>query len=94
MMHKLLAIGSVVSLHNSSQKIMVMGYLQKSKNEEKVWDYAGILYPNGFISTSKILLFDSEQIDTIYWMGCQDQEQMSFQNRLLENLKKGSEVYE
>ncbi len=79
MLPNLLPIGSVVLLKESSKKIMIMGVCQKSlQNQERIWDYVGVPYPEGFISANKMLMFNNEQIDKIYALGYQDAEQLSF----------------
>lgn len=78
-MKQLLPIGSVVLLKNSTKKIMIIGYCQKEVgNQEKIWDYAACVFPEGYLAADKTFLFDSEQIETVYFLGLQDQEQMKF----------------
>ena len=62
-MDKLLPIGSVVLLEDSTKKVMIMGLCQREVSEEgTLWDYAGILYPEGYIGANKIFLFNREQV--------------------------------
>ena len=77
----LLPIGSVVLLKNSTKRVMVIGFCQSESAEEgnqKIWDYAGCLYPEGYISADRTFLFDEDQIDKIYAIGYQDEEQFEF----------------
>ena len=48
----LLPIGSVVLLKNSTKRVMISGVAQVSTDggDEKVYDYTGVLYPEGFMS--------------------------------------------
>lgn len=78
-MEKLLPIGSVVLLEDSTKKVMIMGLCQREVSEEEtLWDYAGILFPEGYIGANKIFLFNREQIEKVYFLGYQDEEQIRF----------------
>lgn len=92
----LLPIGSVVLLKNSTKKVMIMGFCQKeitNDDEEKIWDYAGCLYPEGYLGPNQTYLFNGEQIDRIFAVGYQDEEQFEFKikaDSVLEELRKQS----
>ena len=77
----LIPIGSVVLLKNSTKRVMIIGFCQSESSEEgdqKIWDYAGCLYPEGYIGPDKTFLFDGDQIDKMYAIGYQDEEQFAF----------------
>ena len=78
MFEGLLPIGTVVLLKDSEKRIMITGVLQRQiegGNEEKIWDYVAVLYPEGAMGPDKTFLFDDEQIEKIYSIGYQDEEQ-------------------
>lgn len=78
-------IGTVVLLKDSTKKVMITGFFQRAKDEPDIlWDYAGCVFPEGFISGDKVFLFNHNQIDRIYMVGYQDEEQFAFHNRLNE----------
>lgn len=82
-----LPIGSVVLLKNSTKKLMIIGFAQVSaSNPDKVYDYVGCVFPEGFIGPDQTFLFDSHQIERIYAVGYQDEEQMKFKIRVDEAL--------
>lgn len=82
-----LPIGSVVLLKNSTKKLMIIGFAQVSaSNPDKVYDYVGCVFPEGFIGPDQTFLFDSHQIEKIYAVGYQDEEQMNFKIRVDEAL--------
>ena len=83
-MKKFLPIGSVVLLKNSQKRIMIVGVKQKQVDSDKVWDYSACLYPEGILDPDKLFLFDSEQIERLYFIGFQDAEGMAFLKRLAE----------
>ncbi len=78
-----LPIGSVVLLKNSTKKLMIIGFAQVAANEpNKVYDYVGCVFPEGFMGPDQTFLFDSHQIEKIYAVGYQDEEQMNFKVRI------------
>ena len=81
-MKKFLPIGSVVLLKDSQKRIMIVGVKQKQADSDKVWDYSACLYPEGILEPNKLFLFDSEQIERLYFIGLQDGEGLAFLNYL------------
>lgn len=78
-----LPIGSVVLLKESTKKLMIIGFAQIAADDpNRVYDYVGCIFPEGFIGPDKTYLFDSAQIEKIYAVGYQDEEQMSFKVRV------------
>lgn len=84
MFESLLPIGTVVLLKNSKKRIMIIGVLQKQikEGEEIIWDYSGCFYPEGYMGPDKTFLFNSDQIETVYAVGYQDQEQFAFKEQI------------
>ena len=76
--NELLPIGSVVLLKDSTKRVMIVGLKQRQENEEKIWDYSGCLYPEGMLDPDHLFLFDHEQIQTLFFIGFQDGEGMTF----------------
>ena len=85
-----LPIGSVVLLEESTHRVMIIGYCQQllTDETEKVYDYVSCLYPEGFLSPDKNLLFDHNQIAKIYSVGYQDDEQFAFEEKLIEAIEQ------
>lgn len=87
----LLPIGSVVLVGNSKKKVMIVGLCQKGGAEGKLWDYAGVVFPEGYIDPNKMFLFNNEQISQIYALGYQDAEQIAFKEKadaMMQELRK------
>lgn len=84
MFEGLLPIGSVVLLTNSTKRVMIIGILQRQVKEDRetIWDYSGCLYPEGYMGPDKCFLFNNEQIEKIYSIGYQDEEQFDFKVRI------------
>ena len=82
-MEGLLPIGTVVLLKNSEKRLMIVGVCQKEVGEkETIWDYAGCLYPEGYLGADKVYLFNNEQIERIFALGYQDEEQFAFKQKI------------
>jgi hypothetical protein len=83
-----LPIGTVVLLKESTKRVMIYGRLQKEIDGDRVWDYIGCLYPEGNINPDHSYLFDTTQIESIFFIGCQDEEEMRFQQYLQDTIKQ------
>ncbi|MBQ4090675.1 MAG: DUF4176 domain-containing protein [Clostridia bacterium] len=79
----LLPIGSVVLLKNSTKRVMIIGVCQASVGAEgrKVYDYSGCLFPEGYMGAERNFLFNQDQIDKLYFLGYQDDEQLAFKEK-------------
>lgn len=79
MYQDLLPIGSVVLLKGASKKLMVTGIKPMLKNEpDKVYDYIGVTYPEGFIGGDSNFLFNEEDINDIIFRGYDNPERTEF----------------
>ena len=91
---KYLPLGTVVLLKDAEHRIMIIGYCPSDPNLSNMFDYMGTFYPEGVISTDKLLVFNHNQIDKIYFNGYLDDEAKEFQIKMkdalaaLENEKK------
>ena len=82
-------IGSVVLLNESKKKVMIVGVCQRSaKDPDKIWDYTGVVFPEGFLAPDKMFMFNNEQITQIFAIGYQDGEQLAFKAKVDEAIKK------
>lgn len=89
MFQGLLPIGSVVLLRDSTKRVMIIGVCQKGANDPtKIWDYAGVVFPEGYLSADKVFLFDTNQIGQIYQIGYLDAESLAFKVKADEAIKK------
>lgn len=70
---------------------MIYGRKQIDRKTKKEWDYAACIYPEGNIDSNYSYLFNHEQIDTIFFTGYQDAEELEF-NRLWQGLGKDENV--
>ena len=74
----LLPLGSIVVLKNGYKKLMIIGRKQLQGEEERLWDYLGVLYPEGHIGSQYTFLFNNSDIDQIIFKGYSDLEEDAF----------------
>ena len=81
---RFLPIGSVVLLDGGYKRVMVTGFcVKQNKNQNKVWDYCGVIFPEGTLSSDQILLFDHKQIEKIYFVGFENDNEERFFKEVL-----------
>ena len=79
---KFLPFGSVVLLKNAKKTIMITGFASVSpETGDKVFDYSGCPYPEGFFNYNQVCVFNHEQIDIVYAEGCIDEEEVKFKTK-------------
>lgn len=89
MINGLLPIGSVVLLTGSTKKVMIIGVCQKGASDpKKIWDYTGVVFPEGFLSPDKMFMFNNDQIAQVFALGYQDAEQLAFKQKADEAITK------
>ena len=86
--HGLLPIGTVVLLKESTKRVMITGVCQQGVTSKKIYDYVGVVFPEGFITADKMFLFNNEQIHQIFAVGYQDTEQLEFLTKADQTIKK------
>ena len=80
---KYLPIGTVVMLKGGTKRVMITGFCSIEENaKDKMWDYSGCLYPEGFLESNQTCLFDHDQIEQIYYLGLIDEEEEEFKKQL------------
>lgn len=88
MREKYLPIGTVVLLKGGKKRAMITGFCSVAQeNQEKVYDYSGCVYPEGYLSSNQVCLFDHDQIDKIYFLGYEDEEEIMFKQKLNQIVK-------
>ena len=90
---KFLPIGTVVLLKTGTKRMMITGYCMASPEDpELVYDYAGCVFPEGFVLDNKVGLFDHDEIERVDYMGLADDEQKEFCSKLLEVVNSSEEA--
>ena len=92
MKEKYLPIGTVVLLKGGKKRAMITGFCSVAQeNQDKIYDYSGCVYPEGYLSSNQVCLFDHDQIEKIYFVGFEDEEEVQFKDKLntiVANLEK------
>ncbi len=82
---RFLPIGSVALLKGGTKKVMVTGFCSVAEeNQEKIYDYTGCIYPEGYLDFDQICLFDHNQIEKVFYVGYSDEEDKNFKEELKE----------
>ena len=80
---KYLPIGTVVMLKGGTKRAMITGFCSIAQEDSnKMYDYSGCIYPEGYISSNQVCLFDHSQIEKVYHTGLIDEEEISFKDKL------------
>ena len=83
MKKEFLPVGTVVLLKGGSKRLMITGFCMLDKsNQEIMYDYCGCLFPEGMISSDQTALFNNDQIEKIYHLGLQDDDEAKFKEQL------------
>ena len=91
MLDYLLPIGSVVTLEEGKHKLMIFGVKQTHSETGKLYDYAGVLYPEGNVGTEYQMLFNHDKIKSIEFRGYENEERERFIGKLGEILEEKGE---
>ena len=87
-LNQLLPIGSVVLLRNAKKRLMITGVLPIQTEEEEVYDYIAVIYPEGYIGPRSNYVFNHGDIEEILFKGYDDEERKGY----LDVMKKTMEV--
>ena len=85
-----LPVGSVIQLKEAKKRLMIIGILSRN-GDGKNYDYLSCPYPEGYIDSDNLFMFNHEDIDKIHYLGYEDIERQIFIKKLSEELKKGNE---
>ena len=76
--NELLPIGSIVLLEGAEKKLMIFGVGQTQLEENKDFDYIGVVYPEGNMGEGSQFLFNHSDIEEIVFRGHEDEERDNF----------------
>lgn len=81
--NELLPIGSIVLLKDGEKRLMIDGVVQTDAGGNgEIYDYLGILYPEGHIGDQFQYLFNHEDIEKVFFRGYEDEERSEFLKKL------------
>lgn len=79
MFEELLPIGSVVLLQGGTKKLMIIGIKPvAAEKPNEVYDYIGVVYPEGFLSNEHNFLFNHADINDVVFIGYNNLERKAF----------------
>lgn len=81
-MKDLLPIGTVVILKDATKKVMVTGYKSKTPDSDKVYDYNGCIFPEGFIE-NVYCLFNHSEVEEVFYLGLENDESKDFRRQVV-----------
>ena len=89
MIEKILPIGSVVLLKNGTKKLVITGIKPMATNEpQTVYDYIGVLYPEGYLGNVGNYLFNHVDITDVVFRGYDNPEWKEFVSLVEQSLEK------
>lgn len=79
MIKDLLPVGSVVLLKGGIKKLVIMGIKQADADKPDIeYDYAGVMYPEGYLGNDTLYLFNHADINDIIFTGYTNPERDEF----------------
>ena len=75
-----LPLGTVVLLEGGEKRLIIIGRNQISVETKKEFDYAGVLFPEGYQSADNLYLFNHSDIKSIFQIGLIDDEELAYQS--------------
>lgn len=87
-LQQILPIGTVVTLKGGNKKVMIIGRAQQDVKTGNMFDYSSCYYPEGYLSGEDIFLFQQEDINRVFYVGLQEDEEFMFRSFLEEKLKE------
>lgn len=86
---KYLPLGSVVLLKGGEKRVMITGFASVSPDTgNRIFDYSGCVFPEGFMSYNEVCVFDHSQIDKVFYKGLEDEEQKQFNELLKQKIQE------
>lgn len=79
---KLLPIGSVIRLNGATKCIMIFGVCQTNQTNNTLYDYIGVLWPEGNIGEEGQILFNRTDIEEVVFVGHDTDERQEFLQKL------------
>ena len=85
-MKHFLPIGTVVKIRGYDEPIMIYGRAQVDVATLKQYDYVGCEYPLGQKNATEGVLFNSDSIVELFYVGFQDAEEIEYRHLLSEKI--------
>lgn len=79
-------VGSVVMLNGGEKRVMICGRIQAQAGADVIYDYSACYYPEGIIDPKSMFFFNRDAIETVYFRGYEDQEELDYRHNVLDQL--------
>ena len=79
-------VGSVVMLNCGNKRVMICGRIQAQAGTDVIYDYSACYYPEGILDPKSMFFFNRGDIETVYFRGYEDQEELDYRHEVLEQL--------
>ncbi len=86
MYERLFPPGTVVLVRGASRRVMITGRLQVREGSTRIYDYSACLFPEGLMRPDELLFFDHDDIEHLFFVGLQDEEELAFRFERLASL--------
>lgn len=86
MYKNLLPIGSVVLLKGGNKRVMICGRVQNRAGTNEIYDYSACFFPEGIVNSGNMFFFNRDAIETVFFIGLQDKEELDFRAAVLDQL--------
>lgn len=81
-----LPVGSVVMLNGGEKRVMICGRIQAQAGTDVIYDYSACYYPEGIIDPKSMFFFNRDAIETVYFRGYEDQDELDYRHNVLDQL--------
>ncbi len=88
-MKQYLPLGTVVLLKEAEKKLMIVGRCQV--HEGVHYDYSACLFPEGYIGSDQMIVFNNDEIERVYYVGMQNEEEFVFRKALMDLEEKAED---
>ena len=78
-------------MEGGEKKLMIYGVKQTDNEDQKEYDYIGVVYPEGNMGQGTQFLFNHSDIKEVYYRGYEDEERDEFIERLDEYYEQKEE---
>lgn len=94
MMNQLLPVGSVITLTGAEKKLMIVGIAVQKEDEERIYDYIGVPFPEGYIDDETMFLFSHKDIAEMHFLGYVNAEAQLYRADLHKNMVESGIIQE
>ena len=82
---ELLPIGSVIRLRGARKCLMIYGVMQTEKQNNKEYDYIGVIWPEGNLGAKTHVLFNHADVEEVVFTGLHNDQRQDFIERLYQH---------